>query len=227
MEEGTAFSGFREAPINFPPTFKYDVFRRSKSRAIRRHSKRGAERDRETIDAEAEAAGTTGDDEDAEDDGEALSLASSTWNSVQSRPMTDDDDERYLTSYGSSPAVNDAGRVALASAARKAKTRWKALVAPSLSPPSTPVMKWLRKQSLIEVPVISREPPSSSLQSVDIVAPEPRRTALLEPHDRAHMPPRPASRGISVKSAPTHDASDEDGETAVYDSSSKQRVPSW
>ncbi|OAX37607.1 DNase I-like protein [Rhizopogon vinicolor AM-OR11-026] len=228
MEQGTAFSGFHEAPINFPPTFKYDVFRRSKSRAIRRHSKRGAEKDRDTTEAEAEAAGTTGDDEDAEDEGEALSLASSTWNSVQSKHMTEGDDERYFTTFGSSPAVNEGGRAALTTAAHKAKARWKALVAPSLSPPAAPVMKWLRKQNLVDVPVISREPPSSSIASVDMVVPEaPKKAVLLDPQDRAYLTPRPASRGMSVKSVPIHDASEEDGGRAVYDSSAKQRVPSW
>lgn len=227
MVNGTAFSGFNEAPINFPPTFKYDVFRRSKSRAIRRHSKRGAERDKETTETEAEAAGTTGDDEDAEDEGEGevLSLASSTWNSMQSRPMADGDDERYFTTYGSSPAVSDGGRAALASAAHKAKARWKALVTPSHSPPASPVMKWLRKQSLVDVPVISREPPSSSIASVDMAVSEaPRKTALLDPHDRTYLTPRPTSRGMSV---PIHDPLEEDGGRAVYDSSAKQRVPSW
>lgn len=228
MEEGTAFSGFREAPINFPPTFKYDVFRRSKSRAIRGHSIRGAERDRETIDVETEAAGTTGDDEDPEEEGEALSLASSTWHSLQSKPMTEGDDEHYFATSVSSPALNEAGRAALANAAHKAKTRWRALVAPSPSPPVTPVRKWLRKQSLMDVPVISREPPSSSIASVNMMAPEtPKMTALLDPHDRAYLTPRPGSRSMSVKSVPINDASEEDGGNAVYDSSAKQRVPSW
>jgi hypothetical protein len=87
------------------------------------------------------------------------------------------------------------------------------------------VMKWLRKQSLVDVPVISREPPSSSMASVDMVVSEaPRKTALLDPHDRTYLTPRPTSRGVSV---PIHDPLEEDGGRAVYDSSAKQRVPSW
>lgn len=35
MGNGEAFPGFNEAPISFPPTFKYDVLKRSKSLSIR------------------------------------------------------------------------------------------------------------------------------------------------------------------------------------------------
>ena len=42
MQEGQAFTGFHEAPIDFPPTFKYDVQRsnkRSRLRSMKRSSK--------------------------------------------------------------------------------------------------------------------------------------------------------------------------------------------
>ncbi|KAI6155377.1 hypothetical protein BKA82DRAFT_196077 [Pisolithus tinctorius] len=232
-----AFRGFHEASINFPPTFKYDVVNRSKTKRLR--GKRTlADREADSHETEKENM----DEEENIEDGdceEARSLASSAWTS-RSKGVTstsDPDDEDYAAAFTSGPTVNDNSRTPfVVTAAHKAKAKWKTLLSPSIitSPVTSPVARWLRtKNGLPESgpppsPIICKQPPSldPSLEDVPVGGsdPVPRRNGLLQLPQKEHSS-RLISRGISVKSLP--DQPDEGDDKAVYDSSHKQRVPSW
>src|ERR1700691_1387753 len=136
MQEGKAFVGFNEGPIDFAPTFKYDVLptlKRSKTKGSRHHWK-DAERHNPLYEVDE----LDRDDEDGDEDGEGegVSTASSIWTSVHARPPSDGDDDDF---FGSSPAravstPNLVHKLAIAAAAHKAKTKWKALLAPTSQP---------------------------------------------------------------------------------------------
>ncbi|KAI6099831.1 hypothetical protein F5141DRAFT_1143826 [Pisolithus sp. B1] len=232
---GPAFLGFHEASIDFPPTFKYDVVGRLKTKRLR--SKRTlADREADSHETEKE---NMDEEENMEDgDYEARSLASSAW-TLHSKGVTstsDPDEEDYVAAFTSGPIMNNSCQTPLVTAAHKAKAKWKALLSPSIitSPVASPVTRWLRpKNGLPEPvppssPIIRKQPPSlnPSLEDVpvggsDLVL---RRNGLLLPPQKEHAI-RPISRGLSVKSLP--DQPDEADDKAVYDSSHKQRVPSW
>lgn len=236
METNSTFSGFQEAPINFPPTFKYDVVSRSKTKLRRSRRSPGDGNETEREGGEEEENG-----EDVE--GESRSLASSGWTSHSKGVASEPEDDDYFTPFTLNPSSVEGGRMAFSAAAQKAKAKWKALLSPTVvsqSHPASPVAKWLRsKRGLRDVvtrpksPDIVEHPPSST-PSEDLPAspielpPETKR--LLEPPDKQHiLIPRPSSRGFSTKSAPStpiEPHGDED-DIAVYDSSHKQRVPSW
>ena len=232
METNSTFSGFQEAPINFPPTFKYDVASRSKTK--RRRGRRSPIDGNET---ERDGGEEEENGEDVED--ESRSLASSRWTmhskGVASEP---EDDDYFTTTFTSNPS--EGGRVALTVAAQKAKAKWKSLLSPSVVSRAPPT--WLRNtRGLRDIvprsksPNIVEHPPSSGPSAEDLPSSPiefPHQTdQLLEPPNRQHIfIPRPSSRGFSTKSVPStpieHPLGDEDG-IAVYDSSHKQRVPSW
>ncbi|KAG6374303.1 hypothetical protein JVT61DRAFT_4325 [Boletus reticuloceps] len=232
METNSAFSGFQEAPINFPPTFKYDVASRSKTR--RRRSRRSPIEGNET---EREGGEDEENGEDAE--GESRSLASSGWTLHSKGVVSEPEDPDYCTPFTSNPTVDEGGRVALTVVAQKAKAKWKALLSPAVGSRGTPA--WLRnKRGLRDVGGrpksidIIQQPPSSGPSVEDIPSSPiefpPETMGLLEPPDMQRIfIPRQSSRGFSTKSVPStpiEPHADED-DVAVYDSSHKQRVPSW
>ncbi|KAF9234620.1 hypothetical protein BU15DRAFT_89921 [Melanogaster broomeanus] len=239
METNSTFSGFSEAPINFPPTFKYDVVSRSKRRSRRSPADGvdGNETEREGGEEEEYA-------EEGEGEGEARSFSSSIWTLHSKGIASEHEEEDSFSASTSTPVVNEGGRVAFAAAARKAKTKWKSLLSPAVvspSPPASPVMKWLRnthglRDSVVppKTPAI-REPPAPLVPSTkDLPAsvddPSSNFHRFLEPPDKHRiLISRSSSRGISVKSIPPSpvDQPNEDDDVAVYDSSHKQRVPSW
>ncbi|KAG8213211.1 hypothetical protein J3R82DRAFT_11676 [Butyriboletus roseoflavus] len=239
METNSAFLSFQEAPIDFPPTFKYNVVSRSKTK--RRRSRRSP------IDGnETEREGGEEEENGEDGEGESHSLASSGWTSHSRGVASETEDEDYFTPLTSNPTIGEGGRVVLAVAAQKAKAKWKALLSPAVVPqshPASPVANWLRnKRGLRDVVTRSKSPdidiiehpPSSGPSVEDLPASPiefpPETNRLLEPPDKQHiLIPRPSSRGFSTKSAPSTPVEphgDED-DIAVYDSSHKQRVPSW
>jgi len=125
-------------------------------------------------------------------------------------------------------------------AAQRAKAKWKALLSPSVVSRAPPA--WLRNTpglrdmvSRSKSPEIVEHPPSSGASAEDLpsspVESAHQTNQLLEPPDKQHIfIPRPSSRGFSTKSVPStpieHPLGNED-DIAVYDSSHKQRVPSW
>jgi len=237
MQEGKGFVGFNEGPINFAPTFKYDVLRtlkRSKTKGSRHNWKFNAERPNPLYEVEEL---DRDDDEDEGDDdgegGEGASMTSSVWTSVHSKAPTDGDDSDFFTS---SPAQavstpNLAHKISVAAAAHKAKTKWLALLAP-VSAPSTPTTMWRKPKHGGTMPSApSVKEPISARSSTDIGAKpsaHAKSTASPELTSNRLSRPRAPIRSTSMKSVQQSGDEDTDEEDkGVYDSSNKKRVPSW
>ncbi|KAI1797486.1 DNase I-like protein [Ganoderma leucocontextum] len=280
MATGDSFEGFNEAPIRFPPTFKYDVLRtlgkRSRHKSFRRtpptpivassHDKllsEVAEHERERTNALDDQANQAShqerhDEDDAEPD--AISVASSAWMSVRSRHTVDqdnddndeddddnddDEDDDEFRSSGdvaqsppaSASASNLVHKMWSATAAHKAKEKWGSLFAsnsPQSSSPQNKRSKWrqswsssksltpLRRGSHV-TPAEDNFSPQTPIDPADPRQSKAGRakefqTALL---DAAYARPH---RHLAL-SENNVDLEDED--KGVYDSSHKQRVPSW
>ncbi|KAI0048961.1 DNase I-like protein [Auriscalpium vulgare] len=247
MRNGQAFVGFREGTINFPPTFKYDVLRTLKNKpkpprpnvfAVQGPLAEtpGEEGSSRRPESRASRSSSDEDEEDAER-AEATSVVSS--GTAYSKKTTDaDDDEDSDESSDDEdsderPSSNRIHARALVkrlsvTAALKAKVKWQELVSPG-SPSPRAASKWPKPpavrrtsqngfgapaqvMSMPVTPSLSRSAPSITGVSL---------SRSLGDHE-ALMNSPPMKRASSSKS--TVDVSDDRG---VYDSSSKQRVPSW
>ena len=234
MREGKAFVGFKEGPINFAPTFKYDVLRtlkRSKTKGSRNNWKYHAEKHDPLYEIEEPDRDEDDDKGDEDCEGEGASMVSSVWTSVHSKPPTDGDDDEFFSSP-SAEAVstpNLAHKISIVAAAHKAKIKWMALLG-STSAPNTPASKWrkLRNSSTAPSAFNIREPTPTKLS-----------TNTPQAHaDAQWLPPGYANSGLlhplgpiqstSIKSVQqSGDEDTEDEDKGVYDSSNKKRVPSW
>jgi hypothetical protein len=223
MQSGKAFVGFQEAPIDFPPTFKYDVLRTIKEKRrgskLERWKTPGERARRLTEVDEHGAEDIEGEDSDKEGDGgEAASMSSSVWTSMHSRHGTDAEDD-YFHPSPSSQAVSvlstPGSRVSVSAAAHKAKTKWLALISPVT--PGSPT-KWLRPKSLLAPPT----PREIAKVEEKIGA----RAVSLDTADQTIIPPSLNRLSSSKSSLPSDEEEDED-DKGVYDSSHKKRVPSW
>lgn len=245
MRTGKAFVGFHEAPINFPPTFKYDVLRTLKHNKSHRHSQRPKHNHPELSevqekDAEARHDAAGGDDGDIQGEvAESASLASTAWTSLHSRQTTEADEDTYdyfkpSSSHGGS--VHTAHKQFIANAAHKAKTKWLSLL--SSSAPSSPVALSKKRRVPDLDPLIPAAQKSSSLppalhlsvptppilttaSSVELGRSSEQGNDLLRP---AFFKRASSSASALLKQEPTGEDKLDKG---VYDSSSKQRVPSW
>jgi len=224
MEKGEAFVGFHEACINFPPTFKYDVMRTLKrKKASRDQPWNQADRPTHLI-IEAEH-------EEFEDDGledEAASIASSIFTS-NSKAETSAEDE-YVQLHPSAHSVRTPGsRVSFAIAADKTKAKWLELLSPT-SP---------RNFFKLGSPRPPRTP-SSRPHTPKAHTPNGTRNAFLAPSQPANgrssstpdfeRQPLTHSTSTPRANAAKQDQPIEESDTddkGVYDSSNKQRVPSW
>jgi hypothetical protein len=225
MEKGEAFVGFHEACIHFPPTFKYDVMRTGFKRKKASKDQPWNQSDRPTrliIEAELEEL----EDDELED--EAASMASSILTS-NSRVETSGDDE-YVQILPSAHSVRTPGsRVSFAIAAGKAKAKWLELLSPT-SP---------RNFFKLGSPRPPRTPSSWPHTPKPYTPNETRNFFLAPPHmANGHSSPKPDSERQSLThstpssrtNAAKQDQRTGEGETdgrGVYDSSHKQRVPSW
>lgn len=239
MERGEGFVGFEEAPIDFPPTFKYDVLRTLKNRKSNRRSiknwRPGVEKKQQLSEIEErerelarERDGEDRDDEDddegeEEDGGEAASVTSSVWTSIHSRANTEVDDEDYFESppVARQPIDALAAKVAITHAAHKAKTKWLSMVSPSS--PLTP-SKWTRAKSIgsdLLSPASARDLHSNGNQEPSLYKGSPDLGA-----SPSLLPPS-LMRASSVRSSVHSEEEEADGDKGVYDSSAKKRVPSW
>ncbi|KAF9039704.1 DNase I-like protein [Hymenopellis radicata] len=243
MEKGEAFVGFKEAPIDFPPTFKYDVLR-----TLKRPKRHGSRLDRwrsqqdksnrlteveekESDDVEDEDAD---EDDDEEHGGENASLASSSmWTSMHSRPATEADDD-YFDHRPTSHITTPGSRISLSLAAQKAKTKWMALLSPGS--PTSP-LKWTRAKHEIFSPLRgsnhkSHRSMADFREAEDTQPLTEKRASSLDGDDvdRVLLKPPVLGRVSSSKSSVMSDDEDavpRDHDKGVYDSSTKRRVPSW
>ncbi|KAJ8462988.1 hypothetical protein ONZ51_g10550 [Trametes cubensis] len=265
MATGDSFAGFQEAPIRFPPTFKYDVYKRSRHRSFKRPPPKPISAVRheklltEVTEQEQEGAPVPDDrasqhehehngDDEAEPDGEAASVVSSAWTSVRSRRTTDPDQDEDIENSppsagflqsppASASTANLVHKVWSATAAHKAKEKWVALwsaAAHPSSPREKKHHKWRQSWASAKSAAPSRRgsqhtseemPPQTPVDPAD-----PRQTragrnkefqaALL---DAANARPH---RHLALSESNV-DLEEEEEEKGVYDSSHKQRVPSW
>lgn len=276
MATGDWFSGFREAAIRFPPTFKYDVYKRSRHRSFKRPPSKplssGVKHDKllsEVVEQEHEGtvmpeerASPQGmeaerDDEEGEYDGEAASVVSSVWTSVRSRQTDFDQDEEPESSppsaggFGQSPPASASATNLLvhkmwtAAAAHKAKQKWVSIWSAASSPTSQghgqvqrqkKRHKWRQSWSSAKSPPPSRRASENTTEEM----PPPTPSTAVDPAD-----PRQTTAGRNKEfQAALLDAAnarphkhlalsennvdlEEEEEKGVYDSSHKQRVPSW
>ncbi|KAF9474672.1 DNase I-like protein [Pholiota conissans] len=219
MQTSSDFSGFSEAPIHFPPTFKYDVLRTIR-RSRRSGSKHARADDHFAVVPEVEERDPQDDDEVDEDAGSMTSTATgetSTHSQMASDPTGDD--FRSLSSVPTTPTtrVNSNSKISISSVgAHKAKLKLLALLSPSLSNPAN---KLLRAKSNPD----QLTPTTPTLPSL-MAPPSPSpSTPILSTENGKKARPPPM---ILVKS-PTQTGDDVLVEKGVYDSSSKKRVPSW
>lgn len=240
MRNGLAFVGFNEGPIDFAPTFKYDVLRtikRPKTKGARQSWKHHAEKHKPLFEVEEREKS----DDDGDEDGEAnegASLASSVWTSIHSRPPTDPEDEDVFVSSASSPVVNLAGglahKISIAAAAHKAKAKWMTLI----SSKSTPSPKSHKRKSMLSEPTSPTTPipiatvtESTPVTSNEALVPIPdslAKNASPDSKKSGLLRPNGPIRSLSSKSAmQSGDEETDDEDRGVYDSSNKKRVPSW
>ncbi|KAJ7274558.1 Endonuclease/exonuclease/phosphatase [Mycena haematopus] len=216
MQSGKAFVGFNEAPIDFPPTFKYDVLRTLKSKRKSRWRTHGGEPARRLTEVDEQDAEDDGDesDKEGEGEGEAISLSSSVYTSMHSRHGTDGDEDYFNPSPSSNGISNfssPGSRISI-SALHKAKTKWVALLTPGS--PQSP--RWLKTKS---ASLAGRQTPADEKFDVGERSSLDISSSILRPS---------LKRLSSTKSSLASDDEDEGGDDkGVYDSSSKKRVPSW
>ncbi|KAJ6544832.1 inositol polyphosphate phosphatase [Mycena vulgaris] len=229
MLSGKAFVGFNEAPIDFPPTFKYDVLRTIKQK------RRGSRLDRwrtpgerahrlTEVDEHAdehEPEDLDGEESDKEGEaGEAASLSSTVWTSMHSRPGTDGDDDYFPSPSSQAISIfsSPGSRISVSAAAHKAKTKWLSLLSPAS--PHSPT-KWLRtKQAVLST---RHEAVVVEGAKVEDFRDHP---GSLDAGDRSLSRPS-LKRLSSTKSSLPSDEEDDGDDKGVYDSSHKKRVPSW
>lgn len=242
MRNGQAFVGFHEATINFPPTFKYDVLRTIRHR--RRRSKHAqaavgvvASLSQEPDDAgeqpELEGHHDCGRSEvSSEDDtnGELASVISSGTTYSHRDQLSDEDNDLgaesdYLRRRMALPQRGGAlvKRISM-SAAQRAKSKWAELIhapssqrlvrSPWVNTPTIQVRGNSRSpRSVPTTPLLGRRSTSSTDHPPDGVL------ASASPLMRARVQPSPSLIGNGI--------ADTECDRGVYDSSSKQRVPSW
>ena len=258
MKSGGGFSGFSEAPINFPPTFKYDVLQTLKRhRSVRaviskkaRHlrSARHANGGDATLDEAEENDLSSSSDSDEEQEGN--SMVSSGWQSAQSKYTTDnepsddpDDDTDNPTSSAAQNAIANSvshphavQQLLFSSpAAQRAKTKFLSLVASNPQGPTR--VNSGRGTSPNITPLSINRPLARSRAKSDVGSPTsptlgtrlPNTSLEIIRSPSQNLKPPPLNRSQSTKSAnpERHEAPEEGRRCGVYDSSSKQRVPSW
>jgi hypothetical protein len=243
MRNGQAFVGFREATINFPPTFKYDVLRTSRHKRKRsKHSQMTTEvvtpplRDpTETGDQpEGEEHHDGGhSDGSSEDDvnGELASVVSSgTTTFSQHDQVSDEDNDSdaesdYLRRRMAYPQTSGGlvKRISL-SAAQRAKSKWAELV----NAPSPPRIIRSRRTNAHTPQLRGDGKSPRSIPTTPLLAeraapsPDNLSDGLL-----ASVTPIIKGRARSSLSITGDGTAETEDDKGVYDSSSKRRVPSW
>ncbi|KAF8962697.1 Endonuclease/exonuclease/phosphatase [Flammula alnicola] len=223
MKEGKFFTGFHEAPIKFPPTFKYDVLRtiRRSKHSGSKHARVGDHFPQLTEVEEREM----DDAEEVDEDIEGASVTSSAMTSVISRATERGaDDDPYFYSLPSTPTrINSASKASVTSTgANKAKAKFLSLLSPSFITSSNKLLKAKHHFDSLTSPATPTTPgrlvPPSPLV--------PSKPNTLPENGRKNRPPpmilvnsKGHNNGIEGEVVPE--------EKGVYDSSNKKRVPSW
>ena len=286
MEQGQAFVGFREGNINFPPTFKYDVFRslkRDKSKLTKENSKGQAyykrwrahlsnsslSRLEEHNDNTPAAITQATSDEIAEDDsgekpantsvdgGDTGSIISTAVTSLSARSRRSGNDvEGDSDVYFARPLIDRVNgksrfrrgtsvmnhKQLISKAAAKAKDKWLSLI----SPTRTERTKFRFAHKVSRARKSSAAMSTTTMPQLDVSAgaslvafDETKAISAIELGRSTEHEAPSLLRALSKKSAKSSKSlnaksdqegsgtADVDDRKGVYDSSSKQRVPSW
>lgn len=209
MKRGVFFDRFCEAPINFPPTFKYDVSRPTKRR------KRLFPEGQSPIVLEGRQVEMEDDMDEATD---LISLASSA-TTVNSRAISESE-----AVDGYFPAVPSKSSIISSSGKNfTGRPKWLSILSPSLvmSPKSSKFPHFETRQMDLLTPTTPNSVlPTISPQS----ATTPKTSNLIK--KRFLRPPPLISANFIVSQSSIQDETIEE-EKGVYDTSSKKRVPSW
>ncbi|PCH42639.1 DNase I-like protein [Wolfiporia cocos MD-104 SS10] len=276
MQKGDdTFSGFREAPITFPPTFKYDVLRtikHSKRRKSIRNSQNPfsrhqhhekvlseiEEKEHETHRENDPKSGEERNEErenenDNENDNEqceedSVSVVSSTRTSVRSRYTITDgeasqtegegegDDDFFFTSANKISVAPGklVDKLMATDAVHKVKSKWTALVSPASPRPPTRRLSKRRSRRSGESFIATSISEIRSMAGSPFREEKIRRRESQAPGAHGEQAPKSARREfmnqLDLSSTSVGDREGEDmnlEDVGVYDSSHKQRVPSW
>lgn len=206
MTKGAFFDGFREAPITFPPTFKYDVSRHSKRRKCL------PPEDQQPL-PQAEQRQSEIIDDDVDEATDLVSLASSviTINStVLSESELADD---YFHVIPSNSTIPSNGKKL------KGKPKWLSLLSPSFV--TSPKFSMLQPFEPLRTGSLTPTTPNTAFS----VSPQPT-TMSIPPKSVKKLFLRPSPMILSNFSLTQSNEIVEE-EKGVYDTSSKKRVPSW
>ncbi|KAH9068209.1 DNase I-like protein [Lactarius deliciosus] len=239
MRNGHAFVGFREAPINFPPTFKYDVLRtikhkhkNSKRRQTAAQALTRTPEVGEEIEPEKHHDGALSDLSSEDEAGDLASVVSSGTTFSQRDQISDEDNDsdaesdylrRRMTYHQRGGGLVKRFSV---TAAQRAKSKLAELINPQSSPR---IIRSRRANA-------PAPPPEGNIKSTRSVPTTPLLGQRVTPSipdeaddDVLGSAPSLVSRARSTRSftgAGDGTVRDDD-DKGVYDSSSKQRVPSW
>jgi hypothetical protein len=272
MQRGEVFAGYTEGAIDFPPTFKYDVwhsFKRSKSTRARAGSIVGvAGRSRKDKSAlrdvkegseeaylEAQRNSDEDDDEQSSDFGSTrrVSVDSSAWNSSVGFPTDVEDGEESDGEPNHTVKQPPRPITGLAvTSAIKAKHKFLQILRGSRTVTSSPAPSITGRRARATSKSFDNTPTGTPAESDHDsgLLPPPRigeladedRGSSLDDEDHPSASRRPSlhrqlskklKRRLSARHGRGGDSSDssegeqEDTREGVYDSSSKQRVPSW
>ncbi|TFY82780.1 hypothetical protein EWM64_g1237 [Hericium alpestre] len=160
MRNGKAFVGFHEAPINFPPTFKYDVLRtlkhkRKQSKYSSRllvdetHDERPEEATYEESSQKPESRDSSEEEEVIGEAASAVSTATAFSKKTGHDDSSDSSDceDCAAASEKLAPNPKDLVKRISVKAAHKAKIKWHELVSPSSSPASKHGSKWTKNKN--------------------------------------------------------------------------------
>ncbi|THH15171.1 hypothetical protein EW146_g5262 [Bondarzewia mesenterica] len=246
MRNGQAFVGFHEVPINFPPTFQYDILR-----TLKHKRKSGFKWGRDAIPGILEVAAIKkpwpesrlSSDGDEHDNGEEDSMTSSRTSysgktANEQDEDEDEDDEEYDDSLlkiaevrmqqlnHSKSGVKRLVKHLSTIAVHNAKLKWNELVSTGLqqSPARRPSKRKIRALSIMQAESHPASMPTTPMAGRDFDG-MPMSWSARE-HDAVLNSPPLRQRASSTKLGLV-DENDEGGDKGVYDSSSKRRVPSW
>lgn len=242
MRNGQAFVGFREATIGFPPTFKYDVLRTTRHKRKRSRIAQAAAEVVAPLFQETVVAGEQPDTEGRHDDGRsevssgdetngelASVISSGTTTFSQRDPVSDEDNDSgaesdYLRRRMAYPQrTGGLVKRISQSAAQRAKSKLAELIHTQSSP-------HLIRSRRANVPTPQFKSNSKSPRSVPTTPLLIQRAASLTDNPLDDVLASTTSLRSRVQRTPSitgYGTAGSEDDKGVYDSSSKQRVPSW
>ncbi len=216
MKKGTLFEGFHEAPINFPPTFKYDVLR---TRRPNHSSSKLMLPDDQSQHPQVEGRDIEGVEDEVGEGTDAASIISSI-TSVVSRAATEPGVEDDYFRASSPTVVTSTNKLPVTNSQKKHKGKWLSLLSPSFVP-SPKLLRFQHAESLAS--------PSTPLTPSSVFSVSPQSATSLRSDTSKKRFLRPPPMILLNPSASQNSVVDKviEGKRGVYDTSSKKRVPSW